>query len=135
MEALNELLPLRATVRREGLGGHVAGKEAQDLLAQGVDTLSEADLARLNRLLVETPYAEHFRPQPPRQIVITYFGGTISPPIRVSEKRVKQFIEQFVLPALIGILVGFVGVLAAILVTAPIIPQMFDPGFAQFAAE
>ena len=90
--------------------------------------MSDDDLARLNRLLIETPYQEYFRPQPPKQIVITYFGGKISPPIRVSEKRVKQFIEQLVLPAVIGVLVGFVGVLAAILVTAPIIPQMFDPG-------
>ena len=104
------------------------GTEGRELLAQGIDKLSDNDLARLNRLLIETPYQEYFRPQPPKQIIITYFGGKVSPPIRVSEKHVKQVIEQLVLPAVIGLLVGFVGVLAAILVTAPIIPQMFDPG-------
>jgi hypothetical protein len=79
-------------------------------------------------LLIEMPYQEFFRAQPPKQIIITYFGAKISPPIRFSEKRVKQFIEQLVLPTVIGLLVGFVGVLAAILVTAPIIPRMFDSG-------
>ncbi len=104
------------------------GAKRRELLERGIDTLSEDDLARLNRLLIETPYEEYFRPQPPKQIFITYFGFKISPPIRASEKLVKQIIEQIVLPAVIGVLVGFIGVLAAILVTAPIIPQMFDPG-------
>lgn len=128
IEALNEILPSRTLYDAPTWADKTLPKEAQDLIAQGVDALPETDLARLNRLLIEAVYTDHFRPQPPKQIVITYFGATISPPIRMSEKRVKQLIEQFVLPALIGILVGFVGVLAAILVTAPIIPHMFDPG-------
>ncbi len=128
IEALNTILPSRTLYDAPTWADKTLPKEAQELVSQGVDALPESDLARLNRLLIESVYADHFRPQPPKQIVITYFGATVSPPIRLSEKRVKQLIEQLVLPALIGILVGFVGVLAAILVTAPIIPHMFDPG-------
>ncbi|MHB8971739.1 MAG: ABC transporter permease subunit [Pirellulaceae bacterium] len=128
IEALNELLTIRGLYDEPAWTGTLLGSEARELLAQGIDQLSEVDLARLNRLLIETPYQEFFRPQPPKQIIISYFGAKISPPIRFSEKRVKQFFEQFVLPTVIGVLVGFLGVLAAVLVTAPIIPQMFDPG-------
>lgn len=128
LEALNGLLPSRKLYDAKAWTETPVGKEAQDLLAQGIEQLPEAELARLNRLLVEAAYTKYFRPQPPRQIIITYLGFNFSPPIRMSEKRVKQYIEQLVLPAVIGLLVGFLGVLAAILVTAPIIPQMFDPG-------
>ncbi len=128
IKALNELLQNRGLYEATVWTDTLLGTEGRELLAQGIDKLSDNDLARLNRLLIEKPYQEYFRPQPPKQIVATYFGAKISPPIRVSEKRVKQFIEQAALPAVIGVLVGFLGVLAAILVTAPIIPQMFDPG-------
>jgi hypothetical protein len=127
-EALNGLLERRDLYDAPAWSQVLLGSEARELLDQRVDTLSTDDLARLNRLLIETPYLEYFRPQPPRQILITYFGAKISPPIRATEKRVRRVIELLVLPAVIGVLVGFVGVLAAILVTAPIIPQMFDPG-------
>ena len=128
ISALNGLLKKRDLYQQQDWESVLLGSESRELLNQGLDKLSEDDLARLNRLLIEMPYEEHFRPQPPMQIVITYFGAGISPPIRFSERRVKQVIEQIVLPALIGFLVGAIAVLTAILVTAPIIPQMFDPG-------
>lgn len=128
IEQLNQLLEQPDLYEPVAWQGVQLPGEARELLEQGIDNLGREDLARLNRLLIETPYLEHFRPQPPKQIFVTYFGGKVSPPIRVSERRIKQFIEQLILPGLIGFLVGAVGVLAAILVTAPIIPQMFDPG-------
>ena len=128
IEALNGLLAQPDLYVEEAWKDVLLGSEARELLDQGVDQLSPDSLARLNRLLIEKPYEEYFRPQPPKQIVITYLGFGVSPPIRVSEKRVQQVIAQLILPGLIGFLVGAIGILAAILVTAPIIPQMFDPG-------
>ncbi len=128
LDALNELLQKQDLYQEKDWANVLLGNEARELLGKGVATLSVDDLARLNRLLIEVPYEEYFRPQPPTQVVITYFGAGISPPIRVSEQRVKQVIEQIALPTLIGFLVGFVAVLAAIVVTSPIIPHMFDPG-------
>ena len=110
IDALNELLKKRDLYQQQDWENVLLGSESRELLNQGVDKLSDDDLARLNRLLIEMPYEEYFRPQPPMQIVITYFGAGISPPIRFSERRVKQVIEQIVLPALIGFLVGFIAV-------------------------
>ncbi len=78
--------------------------------------------------MIENAYSERFRPQPPRQILITYLGFKISPPIPFTKQRVDRWIEQLALPVLMSFLVGVVAILAAILVTAPIIPQMFEPG-------
>lgn len=128
VEALNEVLPSRTLYDAPTWADKTLSKEAQDLIAQGVEALPETDLARLNRLLIEAVYTEHFRPQPPKQVVITYFGAKISPPIRMSEKQVRQFMGKVVLPGIINFLVGVLGVFVAILVTSTIIPQMFDSG-------
>lgn len=128
IDALNTALKNRQLYDQQAWTGVLLGSESRELLDQGVAQLSDTDLARLNRLLIETPYQEFFRTQPPKQIFITYIGFKISPPIRASEKLVRQIVEGMVLPGIMQVLVGFIGVLAAILVTAPIIPQMFDPG-------
>lgn len=127
-EALSDLMERRDLYDAEAWSEVLLGSEARELLEQGIDNLAADDLARLNRLLIETAYLDFFRPQPPQQIVITYFGAKVSPPIRVSQQRARRVLQLLVLPAVVGILVGFIGVMAAILVTAPIIPQMFDPG-------
>ncbi len=128
IDALNELLKKPDLYQQDDWSNVLLGSEARELLDKGPQKLSENEQARLNRLLIEVPFQEYFRPQPPTQMIITYFGAGISPPIRLGEHRVKQIIEQIVLPSLIGFLVGFIAVLAAIVVTSPIIPQMFDPG-------
>ena len=127
-DALNELLSNRDLYQEGDWEDVLLGSEARELLEQESGTLSDDELARRNRLLIEVPFEEHFRPQPPKQIVITYFGAGVSPPIRASERRVKQIIELGVMPATFELLLGPIGLLTAILVTASIIPQMFDPG-------
>ncbi|MBM4089295.1 MAG: hypothetical protein FJ276_07685 [Planctomycetes bacterium] len=128
VEGLNKLLEKRDLYDEKAWEGVLLGSEARELLGRGLATLAEHDLARLNRLLIVKPFEDSFHPQLGTQVLITYIGFRVSPPIPFSEKRIRQIIEQYVLPSLIGLLVGFVGVLTAILVTAPIIPQMFDAG-------
>ena len=128
VEYLNGLLKQNDLYREEDWTDVLLGSEVRELLDRGVDELQGDDLARLNRLLIETPFEEHFRAQPPRQVVVTYFGAGVSPPFRFSERRVKQVIELVVLPLSFEFLLGPIALLTAVLVTAPIIPQTFDPG-------
>ncbi len=127
-DRLNGLLDQRDLYQEEDWSDVLLGSEARDFLDQGIDKLSDDDLARLNRLLIEVPYEQDFRPQPSKQIVITYMGASVSPPIRMSQRRVKQIVELIVLPVSFELFVGPIALLTAILVTASIIPQMFDPG-------
>ncbi len=128
VDKLNGLLQQRDLYQQEDWDDVLLGSEARDFLDRGIENLADDDLARLNRLLIELPYQEFFRPQPAKQIVITYFGAGVSPPIRLSERRLKKIVELVVLPVSFKIFVGPIALLTAILVTASIIPQMFDPG-------
>lgn len=128
VDGLNGLLEQRDLYQEEDWQEVLLGSEARELIDRDRNSLTEIELARLNRLLIEEPFEEYFRTQPPKQVVFTYFGGSLFSPVRVSERRVKQIIEQLVLPNVIAFLVGVIGVFIAILVTASIIPQMFDQG-------
>jgi hypothetical protein len=128
VDALNSLLPKNDLYQPEDWAQVALGSEAEELLEKDTAALEGLDRARLNRLLVEKPFPTRFQPQSPRQVVISYFGAEVSPPLPLSRQRAIRLIEKFVLPIVMSVLVGFIAILAAILVTAPIIPQMFDPG-------
>ncbi len=128
IETLNGLLSEKDLYTESAWKGISLGTEAREMIDQETANLSLDDLSRLNRLLIEKPYVEVFRPSPPRQVVLTYFSASISPPLPLSERRVMQLIEKYILPGIMGVLVGFLAVFIAILVTAPVIPHMFDPG-------
>ncbi len=126
--ALNKLLEKRDLYEEANWANALLGSEARELLERERNELTDDELARLNRLLIETPYEEYFRPQPPKQIAITYLGMKTLPPFRYSERRVKQAIELVVVPLMLEFLLGPIGLLSAIVVTASIIPLMFDSG-------
>jgi hypothetical protein len=128
VDSFNELLEKPDLYTEEDWRNAVLGSEARELLEMEPGTLSLDDGKRLNRILIENAYVDRFRPQPTRQIRITYFGIAISPSIPFSKQRVDRWIEQLAIPMIMGILVGFLAIFAAILVTAPIIPHMFEAG-------
>ena len=127
-EALNKLLEEPELYSEEAWADSLLGSEARELLEEPRDELTEEQLARQNRLLIETPFDQFFRPQPPKQIMITYLGAKPLPPLRYSERRVKQAIELIIVPLVLEFLLGPIGLLSAIVVTASIIPLMFDTG-------
>ncbi len=128
VESFNALLENRDLYKEEDWQDAMLGGEARELLDKEPDTLSDDDGKRLNRILIENAYTERFRPQPKQQIRIAYLGFPISPPIPFTKQRVDRWIEQLAIPLIMSFIVGIVAILAAILVTAPIIPHMFEPG-------
>jgi hypothetical protein len=128
VDSFNELLEKQDLYSEEDWQDAMLGSEARELLDKEPNTLAVDDVKRLNRILIENAYIDRFRPQPTKQIRITYFGVAISPAIPFSKQRVDRWIEQLAIPMIMNILVGFLAIFAAILVTAPIIPHMFEPG-------
>ncbi len=128
VKTLNGLLRNRDLYRESDWQDLLLDSETRDLLGIPPEKLSADDLARRNRLLIEKTCNDCFRGQPPRQVIITYATLDASPALRFSLKQVQQFIGQLLIPGLMGVLLGIFAVFTAILVTAPIIPQMFDPG-------
>jgi ABC-type transport system involved in multi-copper enzyme maturation permease subunit len=105
----------------------LAGEEARELAAQSPDSLTDEDVGRLNRLRLEAAFPEYLAPSLPTSVKFCYLGYDFGQPLPLRKadfKRVLDSIVQWVTRWLVGTL----GVLVAILVTASIVPQTFDPG-------
>lgn len=102
-------------------------KEAKDFLARGADKLSKVELQRMNRLLIEAAFPAHFAWRSKDSISITYFW-LASDPLPFTKKQVEYFIKEWVLTSAMDWIVGVFGLIAAILITSTVIPQMFEPG-------
>lgn len=102
-------------------------KEAKDLLARGPDKLSQLEVARMNRLLIEAAFPNDFSWRPNDSISIAYLGFA-SDPLPFSKKQIDSFIKEWVLTSAMDWIVGVFGLVAALLVTSNVIPQMFEPG-------
>jgi ABC-type transport system involved in multi-copper enzyme maturation permease subunit len=102
-------------------------KEAKDLLDRGPDKLSQIELARMNRLLIEAAFPNDVRWRSNDSISIAYLGFA-SDPLPFSKRQVDSFIKEWVLTSAMDWIVGVFGLIAALLVTSNVIPQMFEPG-------
>ncbi len=104
--------------------------EAGELLRKYQDEneeLSEREVQRLNRLLVEAAFPDQVRASPRTSLQFRYLTGDIGPPLPIRREQFNDLLRRGI-AWLLGWVVGGAGVLVAIVVTAPIIPQMFDPG-------
>lgn len=102
-------------------------KEARDFIARR-DSLSEEETARLNRILIEEAISGEFNPRERESIAVSYLWMETTESLPFTRTQTDQFIKAIVLPTLMKFLVGIVGIFVAILVTSPVIPQMFEPG-------
>jgi hypothetical protein len=126
-KSLNKLLARRDFYRAEDWQVASLSQEARELLARKPAQLSTAELTRLNRLLIESPLQAHFAWRSPQSLAIGYFGLE-SDPLPFGKAQVEMFIKQWVLTSVMSWIVGVFGMIAAILVTSTVIPQMFEPG-------
>lgn len=101
------------------------GKEAEGLLERGPGRTGE-ETARLNRLLIEAAYKSEFRKGESNETALVY-AWKESDPLPLSQEDSTRVVKLF-LTQIVNWAVGVFGVFAAILVTASIIPQMFEPG-------
>lgn len=124
-EELNRLLQLRELYDPAAWKNVRLGAETEALLKRGVEQLSDDELSRLNRLLLEAAFPESIVRGREPAVHISYFGS------RRTEnpwQMTKKFVLDLVMSLFINGFVGILGIFVAILVTSPIIPQTFNPG-------
>ena len=121
---LNRLLSRRDLYDSTSWSAVRLESEASELLAGGIDSLSEEQLARLNRLLIESAYPIELRPLPRSGAVrqLLGIGAGHAAALR------KDFVIKTALVLLANFVVGMIGIFCGIVVTASIIPQTFEPG-------
>jgi ABC-2 family transporter protein len=138
---LNEQLEVLRDVRAE-FNGMVDNKELYDpklwptnsltgegrrLAERGWDDLSSEEQRRFNRLLIDAAFPDHVVSAPGRNLYAEWFGYRLGAPLPF-EPRQLTLLVNYALAVLMTFLAGILGVLIAILVTAPTVPQTFEPG-------
>ena len=97
-------------------------------LVDRFDELDAEESRRLNRLLLEAAFPGQFEPSPATSLSFTYFPfGDMSDPLPLSKQQLASALRA-TMPWIIDKFLLAAGLLLAILATAPIIPQTFDPG-------
>ena len=125
--AFAEVLTKREFYDEESWQGISKGTEIQDLLDQGIDNLTEEEVGRLNRVLLEAAFPHFVVRSPPSSIEFTFLHWPLFHPIPLRKNQIVSRVE-FGLLFILRLALGYVGVMAAVLVTSPIIPQTFGPG-------
>lgn len=101
--------------------------EGISLASGDISKLAPIDRQRLNRVAFEAAFAGLVEASPPTSLQFRYLIWDILFPLPVSKTQLTQTVLTN-LPWLIDKGLLSIGLLVAILVTAPIIPQTFEPG-------
>lgn len=125
---LNEVLRSRGLYTAERFPRAERRSDLQELLEMPADRLSDEQLIRRNRRLIELAFPVELTPVNPNRVWVAYAGFRLgSGPLPVSLKQARQFLE----PILLGFMkfgLGVVAVFVALVVTSPMIPEMFQSG-------
>ena len=125
LDALNKLLPDRTLYDPAAWRGIELNQEAKTLVERNVASLTDDEVKHRNRLLLETAYPLEIA-SGKTELSISYLFWPVTES-SLSRKEAEPTIKG-ILAAIISFFVGTLGVLAAVLVTAPIIPQTFEAG-------
>jgi hypothetical protein len=98
--------------------------ETRELVSAGSNNLSDEELARLNRLLIEAGFPFEVSPSRALELYVSYWGNTLGTPLPVR----REFVIKSTMLIFSNLMVGMLGVFCGIIVTASIVPQTFEPG-------
>lgn len=99
-------------------------EEARDLLGEGIDRLDSFRLRRLNRLLIDAAFFEFVLPNNSVETAVDYAGQSLVDSLPGRKELLLRQALMFFVP----LFAGTIGVFAAILVTASIVPQTYEAG-------
>lgn len=102
--------------------------ELRELDERSAEELDEPLRQRRARLRLEAAFPGAFRPRPERSLAISYAGLESPAVLPISRQQFIDLLNQFVFPLTLYYLLGVGAVFVGVLVTAPIIPEMLQPG-------
>jgi ABC-2 family transporter protein len=125
LDDLNKLLGDREFYEPTAWSGINLNDETRALAERRSDSLTDAEVKRRNRLLLEAAYPAEIA-SGRAELSISYLVWHVTD-VPLTRQEATPVIKG-VMAAIMNFLVGTLGVLAAILVTAPIIPHTFEAG-------
>ncbi len=124
---LNRLIGLPEFYNADAWKSVELDNDTQELVDRDVASLGKIELQRRNRLLLEAAYPDLIA-SGGATVVVHYLGFDFTDPLPLGGRSVRKLIGDLIVPMISTILAGNIAVFVAILVTSPIIPQLFDPG-------
>lgn len=126
-DALNDIIAQRdfydaATWRNIDLG-----IEGRALVKADGDKLTNDEVGRLNRILVERAFPDFVDDSPATSTIVTYAVWDLQSPMPIRQEQFHSALRTIV-NLFNNWFIGGLGVLIAIIITAPIVPRMFDQG-------
>ena len=131
LESLNQIL-LRQDFYDEASWQDIKLDESTRELLEGLDaTSSTEDIALANRLLLRSAFPVYLPRVSATQVFVTYLGNPVGTALPFPRDLANPVINEIV-AAVMNFFIGTLGVFAAILVTASIIPNTFEAGSIDF---
>ncbi len=125
VDQFNELLENEDFYDAESWKGVALSEEATELL--GRQDLTEGELKRRNLLLLAAAFPREIEITDSTAISLNYGTATVVGPIPFTREQFEPVFDRIVLEV-VGVFLGFFGVMGTLLVTAGIIPRTFEPG-------
>jgi hypothetical protein len=126
-EALHEVMQREEFFDRQAWRRVDLRAEARRLAIADPAELTTEEIGRRNRLVLEAAFPELIRISRPVSTQFTYLGMNLAWPVPFAAGDLQERLMPWIALVLDWV-VGPVGVFVAVLVTASIIPQMFDAG-------
>jgi ABC-type transport system involved in multi-copper enzyme maturation permease subunit len=127
IESLNDLLSVKDLYDKDVWPTAEKREELKDLIAKK-DNLSATELEMLNRGLIDLAFEGSINSSAGQASWITYAGIKISSPLPLTYSKMKPFIETAIFPLVMRLGLGIVAMFVAVIITSPMIPDMFQTG-------
>lgn len=127
-DAFNELAKTDSWYSPELWEGTYRLSELRTLDEMNGDSMEDRLRQRRARLRIEAALPGVFQPRPERSLLFTYAWTETPLELAWRHQRFAEFMNQFIFPTILNLLLGVGAVFVGILVTSPIIPEMFQPG-------
>jgi ABC-type transport system involved in multi-copper enzyme maturation permease subunit len=128
VQALNEVLTVKDLYNAETWPKADRRSELKDLVTRPADQLSKLELENRNRRLVELSFPGQFRSANADRTWVGYAGLKTPLELPISVKQARQYIEALFFPTIMKLGLGIFAMLVAIIITSPMIPDMFQSG-------
>ena len=127
--AFNKLLTNKDLYDKEAWPTADRRKELKPLIEN--ENKSAAELEKLNRSLIDLAFPGSTRSASGQASWITYGGLKLGGALPFTEQLIKPFIESVIFPLVMRLGLGIAAMFVAIIITSPMIPDMFQTGSLQ----
>jgi hypothetical protein len=127
LDRVNEILKHPDFYNEAAWADLTPGIEARELLKIETDDRTPQQINRLNRLAFDTAFRKFVEPAGRDALQFAWFGSPILSELPLTEDQFVGLINELLTLSL-TLVVGYVGMFIALLVTASMVPQMLEPG-------